>query len=229
MPTITYEDPDGLARGAAEYLAEQITAAPGPRVSVGLAGGSTPAAVYRQLRQQSVDWERVDFWLSDERWVPWDHSESNGNMVYANLIAAVEARFLRPRWAPWLQPEEAAAHYEAELRSIHPRGHFPDLVLLGMGDDGHTASLFPDTKALDSQGRWFVGNEVPRLKTWRLTATIPFLHLAARLVFLVSGASKAEMLARVASGDDDLPTTRVANGPAPATFLVDKAAAAQLS
>lgn len=227
MPTITYEDPDSLARGAAGYLAEQITAAPGPRVSVGLAGGSTPAAVYRELRQHDLDWESVDFWLSDERWVPWDHSESNGNMAYANLIAAVRSRFLRPRFAPWLEPDESAAHYEADLRSLHPQGKSPDLVLLGMGDDGHTASLFPDTKALEAEGRWFVGNEVPKLKTWRLTATIPFLHQASRLVFLVSGASKAEMLARVANGED-LPTASVANGPAPTTFLIDKAAAARL-
>lgn len=227
MPTITYEDPDQLARDGATYLAERISAAPGPRVSVGLAGGSTPAAVYRQLRQHDLDWGRVDFWLSDERWVPWNHSESNGNMAYANLIAAVSARFLRPRWAPWLEPDESAAHYDAELRSLHPRDHAPDLVLLGMGDDGHTASLFPDTKALQVQGRWFVGNEVRSLKTWRLTATIPFLHRANQLVFLISGASKAEMVARVANGDD-LPTTRVANGPAPTTFLIDRAAAAKL-
>ncbi len=98
MSTITFEDPDDLARGGAKYLAEQITASPGPRVSVGLAGGSTPAAVYRELRHHEIDWERVDFWLSDERWVPWDNSDSNGKMAYANLIAAVRSRFLRPRF-----------------------------------------------------------------------------------------------------------------------------------
>ena len=227
MPTITYETHDALARKGAEYIAEQITAAPGDRVSVGLAGGSTPAAVYRELRQLEVDWSRVDFWLSDERWVPWDHSESNGNMAYANLTAGLGARFLRPRWAPWLEPDESAAHYEAELRSLHPQDHGPDLVLLGMGDDGHTASLFPGTKALAAESRWFVGNEVPHLKTWRLTTTIPFLHRASRLVFLISGANKAEMVARVAA-NDDLPTTLVANGPAPTTFLLDKAAASLL-
>lgn len=227
MPTITYETADDLARSAAEYLAEQIVNAPGPRVSVGLAGGSTPAAVYRQLRHQDLDWKQVDLWLSDERWVPWDHSESNGNVAYANLVAGLEARFLRPRWAPWLEPDESAAHYEAELRSLHPPGHGPDLILLGMGDDGHCASLFPGTKALEAEGRWFVGNEVPQLGTWRLTATIPFLHLARRLVFLISGKSKAEVLARVAQGED-LPTTRVANGPAPTTFLLDRSAASLL-
>jgi len=227
MPTITYDNPEELARNGADYLAEQIASAAGPRVSVGLAGGSTPAAVYREMRHRDLDWTRVDFWLSDERWVPWDHSESNGNMAYANLTAGLGARFLRPRWAPWLQPDESAAHYEAELRSMHPDEHRPDLILLGMGDDGHCASLFPETKALDVEGRWFVGNDVPQVKAWRLTATIPFLHLAQRLVFMIAGKSKAEAVAAVAAGED-LPSTRVANGPAPTTFLLDKSAAALL-
>jgi 6-phosphogluconolactonase len=227
MPTITFDDADALARQGADYLAQQITDSPGPRVTVGLAGGSTPAAVYLELRKREVDWSRVDFWLSDERWVPWHHSDSNGKMAYENLTRGLGARFLRPRWAPWLEPVDSAVYYEAELRDLHPADHAPDLILLGMGEDGHTASLFPDTKALAVEDRWFVGNEVPQMQTWRLTATIPFLHRARRLVFLIAGAGKAEAVGRVARGDD-LPTTRVANGPAPATFLLDRAAAAQL-
>jgi 6-phosphogluconolactonase len=228
MPTFTFESAEDFATQSAAHLAEMIKQAPGPRVSVGLAGGSSPAVVYRELRRCEVDWERVDFWLSDERWVPWDHEDSNGKMAYENLTQGLGARFVRPRWAPWLEPDEAAAHYEAELRTMHPKEHMPDLVLLGMGDDGHTASLFAGTHALDVDGRWFVGNEVPQMQTWRLTSTIPFLHLARQLVFLISGSSKAEMVARVARGED-LPSTRVANGPAPTTFLLDREAALLLS
>jgi 6-phosphogluconolactonase len=126
-----------------------------------------------------------------------------------------------------LEPDESAAHYEAELRSLHPSDHPPDLIMLGMGEDGHTASLFPETDALSVKDRWYVGNHVPRLGKWRLTATIPLLQLARRVVFLIAGAKKAETLARVAAGED-LPATRVANGPAPVTFLLDKAAASLL-
>ncbi len=224
MSYISFETAEDLARGAADHIAALIAAAPGPRVTVGLAGGSTPAAVYRELQRHDLDWGRVFFWLSDERWVPWDNDDSNGKMAGQNLLDHITAPFLRPRWAPWLEPNEAAAHYEAELRSLHPSDHAPDLILLGLGDDGHTASLFPDTTALDVTGRWFVANFVPKVDAWRLTATYSMLDRASQICFLVSGEGKAETLARVARGED-LPATRVANGPAPVTFLVDRAAA----
>ncbi|MGH8959578.1 MAG: 6-phosphogluconolactonase [Acidimicrobiia bacterium] len=225
MSFVVFDDPPELVRGAADHLAKLISEAPGPRVSVGLAGGSTPAAIYVELRRSHVDWSRVDFWLSDERWVSWDHEDSNGKMAEENLVGQVSARYLRPRWAPWLEPPEAAAHYEAELRSLHPPDHVPDLILLGMGDDGHCASLFPGTEALSVTDRWFVANFVPSLDVWRLTSTYSLLDRARQIIFMIGGASKAEALARVAKGED-LPTTRVANGAAPVTFLLDRAAAA---
>ncbi|MGH8925662.1 MAG: 6-phosphogluconolactonase [Acidimicrobiia bacterium] len=227
MSLVVFEDSSSLGRGAADHLAALITEAPGPRVSVGLAGGSTPAAVYVQLRERLVDWSRVDFWLSDERWVPWDHGDSNGKMAQESLVGQVSGRYLRPRWAPWLEPAEAAAHYEAELRSLHPSDHPPDVIMLGMGDDGHCASLFPGTEALGITDRWFVANFVPSLDVWRLTSTYSLLDRARQIVFMIGGASKAEALARVAKGED-LPTTRVTNGPSPVTLLVDRAAAAFL-
>jgi 6-phosphogluconolactonase len=94
-----------------------------------------------------------------------------------------------------------------------------------MGDDGHCASLFPGTEALSVTDRWYVGNFVPQLDAWRLTSTYSLLDRARQIVFMVGGSSKAEALARVAKGED-LPTTRVANGLAPVTFLLDRAAAA---
>ncbi|HJU51095.1 MAG TPA: 6-phosphogluconolactonase [Acidimicrobiia bacterium] len=228
MNTVVFDDAQELVHGAADHLAALISAAPGPRVSVGLAGGSTPAAIYLQLRQRDVDWSRVDFWLSDERWVPWHDQDSNGRMAEENLVAHVAGRYLRPRWAPWLEPAESAAQYEAELHSLHPSEHRPDLILLGMGDDGHCASLFPGTDALSVTDRWFVANFVPSLDVWRLTSTFSLLDLAQQIVLMIGGASKAEALARVANGDD-LPTTRVSNGPAPVTFLLDRAAAALIT
>jgi 6-phosphogluconolactonase len=222
-----FDDPASLAEQAADRIAWALREAPGPRVSLGLAGGSTPAATYQLLRGLPARWERVEAWLADERWVPHDHPQSNGRMAAETLLDHVPASFHRPRWAPWLEPDEAAAHYEATLRSLHPREHPPDLVLLGIGPDGHTASLFPSTPALSAEQRWFVANQVPPAEGWRLTATIPFLGWAARTFFLVAGEEKAEVLARIQTGQD-LPATAVAQASSQVTWLVDRAAASRL-
>jgi len=231
MTTVAVErfaDPAALAVGAAEMIAARLRDAPGPRVSLGLAGGASPAATYRNIRGLPCHWDRVDVWLVDERWVPLDHEDSNGRMAAEALFDHVNARFHRPRWAPWLESEESAAHYEAILRSIHPADHPPDLVLLGLGDDGHTASLFPDTAALKADWRWFVANFVEKLDTWRLTATNPFLHRAREIFFLVEGEEKAERLAEIMNGEP-YPATLVAEGPPEVTWLLDQAAARLLS
>ncbi|HSL26786.1 MAG TPA: 6-phosphogluconolactonase, partial [Acidimicrobiia bacterium] len=196
--------------------------------SVGLAGGSTPAATYRSMKGLPCHWDRVDVWLTDERWVPWDHEESNGRMAADALLSQVGGLFHRPRWAPWLEPDESAAHYEATLRSLHPSDHPPDLVLLGLGADGHTASLFPGTTALMVERRWYVANRVEAQRGWRLTATVPLLHRAREIFFLVTGEAKAACLAEVLAGKPS-PATTVAEGPAAVTWLVDRAAARLLS
>ncbi|MGH8874606.1 MAG: 6-phosphogluconolactonase [Acidimicrobiia bacterium] len=229
MRVTVFPDPGALAAGAAEVVAELLLP-PGP-VTFGVAGGTTPQATYRHLRDARVEWERVDAWLSDERWVPLDHPDSNGRMAEEALLGHVPARFHRPRWAPWLTADRSAAQYEHDLLEIlvrdgRPR---PDLVLLGMGDDGHTASLFPGTEALEVRDRWFVANWAPAQGAWRLSATYPLLHAARHLVVLVSGEGKAEALARVLEGDGDpLPARRVMDGSAEVLWLVDEAAAAGL-
>jgi len=223
-----FSDPAALALGAAEMIATRLQDAPGPRVSLGLAGGISPAATYRSMRGLPCRWDRVHVWLADERWVPLDHEDSNGRMAAEALFDHVNATFYRPRWAPWLEPGESAVHYEALLRSIHPIDHPPDLVLLGLGDDGHTASLFPDTEALEADRRWFVANFVDLLDTWRLTATYPLLHKAREIFFLVEGEMKAERMAEIMNGEP-YPATLVAEGPPEVTWLLDKAAARMLS
>ncbi len=222
-----FADPKALAQGAAQKISALLREAPGPRVSLGLAGGSTPAATYKLLRGLAAGWDRVDAWLADERWVPHDHQDSNGRMAAEALLDHVPATFHRPKWAPWLEPEESAAHYEAELRSLHPNDHPPDVVLLGIGPDGHTASLFPGTAALLAEKRWYVANHVPHLDAWRLSATMSLLHLATRILFLVAGPDKADMLAKIAAGED-YPATLVADGAKDVTWLVDQAAAIHL-
>lgn len=223
-----FADSAALAMGAAELIAARLQDAPGPRVSLGLAGGSSPGPTYRNMRGLRCNWDRVDVWIADERWVPLNHEDSNGLMAAEALFNHVNATFHRPRWAPWLEPEESAAHYEAILRSIHPAEHPPDLVLLGLGDDGHTASLFPGTAALNVERRWFVANFVDQMDTWRLTATYPFLRTAREIFFLVEGERKAERVAQIMAGES-YPATVVAEGPAAVTWLLDEAAARMLA
>ena len=222
-----FPDAEALAEGAADRIAELLAAAEGP-TNIGLAGGTTPEATYLRLRERPVVWERVDVWLSDERWVPKDHPDSNGRMAQEALLKGFPARFHRPRWAPWMTADDAAAHYEAELRAIFPDGS-PDIVLLGMGADGHVASLFPGTEAMEEDRRWFVANFVSMLDSWRLTATLKLLHSAKHLLFLISGAEKAASLANALGKESVLPARLAAEGDGEVVFFVDQAAAAQLS
>ncbi len=234
MQIITHRDLEHISHSAAGRIAGLIgesLEAGAVRFSFGLSGGSTPAGTYRLLAEADIRWDGVDAWLSDERWVPHDHPDSNGKMAADLLLSATNARFYRPRWAPWLEAADSAAHYEATLRSIHPDGR-ADLVLLGMGDDGHTASLFPGTAALEAEERrWYVANHVPKLDAERLTATYSFLRQAHRVFFLVAGESKAAALRQVLEpneGEKTLPAAGIIGGEADVTWLVDEAAASQL-
>ncbi|MFP5332903.1 MAG: 6-phosphogluconolactonase [Acidimicrobiia bacterium] len=227
MQLTVVEDRTALAEHCADLIAAR--AAEG-RMTLGLAGGSTPAGAYRALGTRSVDWSSVTPWLSDERWVPHDDPDSNGRMALEHLPQGLGSRLIRPRYSPHLQPEDAAAHYEAELRLLHD-GRPPDLVLLGMGIDGHTASLFPGTAALEAPPeRWFVANPVPQLDTWRLTVTPSLLRQARAVVVLVSGTDKAEVLREVFEGPDGVhPIQLLGQASGTVTFVADRAAADAMS
>ena len=224
MRIIVSKDPAGLADRAASHIAELISAYGDRRVSLGLAGGSTPRATYERLRQTEVDWTSVDCWLSDERWVPRDHPDSNSLMARVALLDHVPAVFHDIGWRKRRLPQAAAQEYAAKLETIFHEA--PDIVLLGMGEDGHTASLFPGTDALEDTSSGYIANFVPG-KGWRLTATLGLLHRARHLVFLVAGAGKAGVLSRVLNGEP-LPSTLVGRGPNDVTWLIDEAAAAEL-
>jgi 6-phosphogluconolactonase len=144
-------------------------------------------------------------------------------MAAEALTDHVGAVFARPRWSEHLLPEDAAAHYEARLRSIHG-GRRPDVVLLGVGEDGHTASLFPGTAALDEGGRWFVANHVPQLEEDRLTATFPLLWRSRLLMVLAVGGGKAEAVKR--SFEGSTPAGRLGEGEAEVEWYLDRSAAA---
>lgn len=225
MRIIVARDLAELAERAAAHIAALLAASRSDRVSLGLAGGSTPRGTYERLREQAdIDWTRVDAWLGDERWVPPDHGDSNGWAARTALLDHVPAAFFAVPWGEGRPPQAAAEEYAATLQQI--LGDRPDIVLLGMGDDGHTASLFSGTAALAETDSDFVANLVPG-RGWRLTATLPLLHRARHLVFLVAGQAKASVLARVMNGEP-LPSRLVADGAEDVTWLVDEPAASAL-
>ncbi|MEA1903893.1 MAG: 6-phosphogluconolactonase [Actinomycetota bacterium] len=225
MELIIHPDPQATATNAAHRIADLIEGAE-DRFTLGLAGGSTPAATYEVLRGRAPGWSKVHAFLSDERWVPEDHQRSNGRMAADLLMDHVDAAFYRPRWGNLLEPMDSAAHYEATVRSIH-QDRRPDLILLGMGDDGHTASLFPGTSALEEETRWFVANHVPQHDEERITATFPMLWRAKLLIVLVVGETKAKALEESFKGTT--PAGRLGDGDAVVEWHVDEAAASLLS
>lgn len=224
METNVHSTPDALATAVAGEIAGLIAST--PRITLGLAGGSSPEPTYRKLKEMDVEWEKVHVWLSDERWVPWDHERCNGRMASETLLDHVGARFHRPPWGELIEADDSAAHYEATLRSIHPDGA-PDMVLLGLGEDGHTASLFPGTAALDEDRRWFVANYVPQQEEVRLTVTYPLLWRSKRVLFLVTGSGKAEAVRDSLAGQT--PAGRVGEGDAEVVWHLDEEAASLLS
>jgi len=172
-----------------------------PRTLV-LAGGETPRATYRRLAEEKYRWDEVDVFFGDERCVPPDHPDSNYRMANETLLSFVPARAHRMRGESC-----AAESYERELRDLF--GGLPrfDFVFLGLGTDGHTASLFTGDPALDERERWAV--RVRRPDHERLTLTLPVLSAARLAVFLVAGAGKREALRRMMA-DEDIPANRVA-------------------
>lgn len=166
-----------------------------------LAGGSTPTPVYAALRQErDFDWARTEVFWGDERCVPPDDADSNYRLAKTTLLDHVPLRSSQiHRMTGEAPPERAADQYADELARWFAQDG-PDLVLLGMGADGHTASLFPGLTAVAERRRWVVPEFVPQMGSWRLSCTPVFLNRARRIVFLVAGAAKAAALAQVLEG-----------------------------
>jgi 6-phosphogluconolactonase len=223
-----FSDADNLADAAAEEVAAWARF-DRPLATVGLAGGNTPRLTYQRLSRLRANWERVHIWLSDERAVPTSSPESNSGMIADTLCDRLPAHFHPVPFDG--DAAAAAAAYQAELEGFLPQGPGglqPGLVVLGVGEDGHTASLFPGTAALEETRRGFVANWVPHLKAWRLTATLPLLTAARRTVFLVAGSSKAEVVAEALEAQSDLPAARVSRASKDVVWLLDRPAAALL-
>jgi len=231
-----------VARRAAERfieIAREGVIAQG-RFSVALAGGSTPKKLYELLASEEycerIEWPKAHIFFGDERCVPPDDAESNYLMANEALLSRVA---VAPQNVHRMNGEgDAAANarlYEDELRAFFNGSSWPrfDLVLLGMGDDGHTASLFPGSRALQKTDAWVVANWVEKFQTFRLTLTAPAINHAAHVLFLVTGVNKAERLREVINGMRDverLPSQLIQPQDAGGTleWLIDKEAAANL-
>lgn len=233
-------DADSLAQAAADHineLAAKAIAEQG-RFSIALSGGSTPRALYERLATEPyikrIEWSKVHFFWGDERCVPPDDADSCYRMARESLLDHIPTPPSQiHRIQGELKPDEAAKNYEQVLRGIFP-GHLPrfDLILLGMGDDGHTASLFPNTPALDITDKWVTANHVTTVKqNWRVTLTAPAINAAANVAFLVAGTGKAERLNQVLNGaytPHQLPSQLINPRDGHLIWFVDQAAAAQL-
>lgn len=227
-------DATQLARRAAERIATAIDLAldERDRCQIALAGGSTPALAYERLGQEHLPWERVDVLLGDERWVPATDPASNARMIGATLLAqgpAHQARF-HPVPTELATPEASAEAFEAMVRQLCP-GDPPvfDLVLLGLGDDGHTASLFPGTPATQERKKLVTVGAGKGME--RITLTAPVLSAARQVVFLVSGEGKREALSRLLDPAESPERTpaRLVQPRSTVLVLADAAAAAGLA
>ena len=240
-----YSNAAGLAGAAAAHFVEQAVAAieARGRFAVALPGGSTPRATYALLAgpefARRIDWARVHVFWGDERCVPPDHPDSNYSMARETLLDHVPIPVENVhRVRGEIDPAQAADEYERTLRDFFATrpGEAEaatcfDLILLGMGGDGHTASLFPGTAAIHEDTRWVVAHFVDQLNAWRLTLTPIAINAAAQVTFLVAGAGKAERLREVLTGPlqpDRLPSQIVQPAAGRLLWLLDTAAAAQL-
>jgi 6-phosphogluconolactonase len=227
---VVLPDPTALAHEAADRfvaLTRSAIASYG-RFTVALSGGSTPKLLYAQLVRQPIEWRHVHVFWGDERCVPPDHPDSNYGLAQRTLLSHVDIPPQNVHRLPGeLAPARAAQQYEDELRSSLGTPPRFDLILLGMGADAHTASLFPGTLALHEQQRWVVANYVDKLQATRLTLTLPVINQASNVIFLITGSDKAAALRSVWHGPydpDRFPAQSVALTTGRVSWLVDRAA-----
>jgi 6-phosphogluconolactonase len=237
-------DSVALARTAAEIFVRWVQEAAQTKdiVTVALSGGSTPKSLYALLANDAafrtqVPWDKIHFFWGDERHVPPDHPESNYRMAHEAMLSRVPipASHIHRIKAENANADQAAEEYERMLQAVVQTAESAlprfDVVLLGMGPDGHTASLFPGTTALQERTRLVAANWVEKFSAYRITLTLPILNNADRILFIIGGADKAETLQAVLEGDQQsprFPSQLIRPTHGSLVWLVDKAAASQL-
>jgi 6-phosphogluconolactonase len=231
---------EDLAKGAAEWIISMIAISISQHgnAAVALSGGTTPRSVYALMARDEfrnrLQWERVHLFWGDERCVPPYSSESNYRMIRDSLLThlAIPKENIH-RIPAELEPAAAARQYEQEIKQLFSLkdGEWPefDLVLLGLGEDGHTASLFPGTPALEEKSRVVTEVFVEKLQAHRVTMTLPVINNASNVLFLVSGKDKAPILSEILEGDKGIsPADRVNPKSGNLYWLADRDAAANL-
>lgn len=211
---LVYDMPERVAQAAAELFTRRAQEAAAERglARIAISGGTTPKRMFALLAvepfRSQVPWDKLDLYWVDERCVPPTDADSNYRMTNEELLTKVPlAADHIFRMEGELDPEEAASKYEAALRNSFKlegaQAPAFDLILLGMGDDGHTASLFPGSDGLNEMGRLVIANHVNNKNAWRITLTWPVINQGRDVVFLIEGAAKADRLHEVMMGDYD--------------------------
>ena len=176
-----------------------------------LCGGGTPRPVYEALVNEAIDWENLEITFSDERCVPPDHDDSNYKMAADALLSKVsvkENNIIRIKGE--LDPVESSLQCEDELRKRSCGSiYVHDLLLLGMGEDGHTASLFPGTKALDESERWVIDNYIPDKEVNRVTFSYPLINASRKILVLATGEKKKKLVNDMIDGDESFPISKI--------------------
>jgi 6-phosphogluconolactonase len=240
QPTIrSFLSLDHLSLGAAQEFVRVVNSAIESRgvCYVALSGGETPRSLYSRLANEpfahAVDWTKVHLFFGDERAVPPTDPQSNFGTVDREFLSHIDIPERNVhRILGEVSPDEAAHRYQQELEDVfgHKEVRF-DLILLGLGEDGHTASLFPRTKSIDEEQSLVCSAYVPQLESWRISLTFRTINNARRVLFLVSGAKKASILEKVLNtkvATKDLPATLVMPKEGTLLWMVDKEAAANL-
>ena len=218
-----------FASDAANFIVDQAHKAVADRneFRIALSGGNTPRPIYERLAiiGRDLPWESIRITFGDERCVPPDDSQSNFRMAREALFipaAIPENSIMRMRGE--IDPQMAAQEYENQLDLLAAqRGeqiYQHDLILLGLGDDGHTASLFPGTAGLEERERRVIANFVPKFSSWRLTFTFPLINHARQICFLVNATKNMELIERVLQGDAQLPASRVEPTAGDVTWII---------
>jgi 6-phosphogluconolactonase len=244
---VTYQiwpSADAMAIASARNFAGRVEHAVATRgvARIAISGGSTPQSTFKLLADPAqpflatVPWDKLHLYWVDERCVPPDHPESNYGVCRDLLLSKVPIPADNVhRMEGELDPEEAASRYESVLRNTMKLegAESPafDLISMGMGPDGHTASLFPHTEGLNEIGRLAIANHVPQKDTWRISLTWPVINQGSEVVFEITGAGKADVLAEVLTGPRDperLPSQLIRPSNGKLLFLLDEPAAAKL-